>query len=397
MARLELSLIREECRDVNARLEESLPGRTKIMIQSRRRRADYHSIRDSLALTDEIPRWTCHVCGKSCSSQAGLGVHVASAHQAVSNVTRLEKTQKTKARWDPEEDRILARALVKEPDISNTALAGLLRGRSVEAVKKRKRCEAVSSLVSTLRDLPDSIPEGPATGATLRGGSVSPDGCGGAARTGSLEDAGHPGLPQPSDPSSPSSSNSSDEEDDLEALRRAIMAPLAPEESDDRLFPGLLTEIASSNNRSMEEIQRHITLCLPQLSSDPPAPPRHLSRDRGRPQPRSRRARRREQYRALQKFYSKNRNKAVLAAIDGTWSTPDDRPSSRQMIDFWRPLFESPDIPDEPRFVDSVQQPTLYHLQAPVSLLDISSALRGLRTFRRLDVKVRTFVRDMQA
>ena len=48
------------------------------------------------------------------------------------------------------------------------------------------------------------------------------------------------------------------------------------------------------------------------------------------------------------------------------------------MLDFWRPLFESPDIPDGPRFVDSVQHPTLYHLQVPVSLLDIASALRGL-------------------
>ena len=149
MARLELSLIR----DIKTRLEESLLGRTKIMIQLRRRRADYHSIRDGLALTDEIPQWTCDVCSKSFSSQAGLGVHVASTHQAISNISRLAKTQKTKAR-DQEEDRILTRALAKEPDISNTALAGQLRGRSIEAVKKRKRCEAVSRLVSTLGGLP---------------------------------------------------------------------------------------------------------------------------------------------------------------------------------------------------------------------------------------------------
>ena len=99
------------------------------MIQSRRRRADYHSIRDGLALTDEIPQWTCHVYSKSFSSQAGLGVHVASAHRASSNTSRLAKTQKTKARWDHKEDLVLPRALAKEPDISNTALAGLLRGR----------------------------------------------------------------------------------------------------------------------------------------------------------------------------------------------------------------------------------------------------------------------------
>ena len=139
-----------------------------------------------------------------------------------------------------------------------------------------------------------------------------------AAWTGSPEEAGHSGPSQPSDPYSPSSSNSSDEEDELEALRRAIMAPLAPEESDDLLNSGHLSEIASSNNRSIEAIQRHMLSCLPQLSSNLPALPRHLSKDRGRPQPRSRRARRREQYRALQKLYSKNRSEAVLAAIDGT-------------------------------------------------------------------------------
>ena len=97
-------------------------------------------------------------------------------------------------------------------------------------------------------------------GSAMRGGSLSPDGCGEAVQTGSPEEA------RPSDPSSPSSSDSSNEEDDLEALRR-------PEESDDRLNPG--------NRRSMEAIQGHMVLCLPQLSSDLPAPPRHLSRDQG--------------------------------------------------------------------------------------------------------------------
>ena len=121
-------------------------------------------------------------------------------------------------------------------------------------------------------------------GSAMRGGSLSPDGCGEAVQTGSPEEA------RPSDPSSPSSSDSSNEEDDLEALRRSIMTPLVTEESDDCLNPGLLIEIASSNRRSMEAIQGHMVLCLPQLSSDLPALPRHLSRERGRPQPRSRRA-----------------------------------------------------------------------------------------------------------
>ena len=83
-------------------------------------------------------------------------MHVASAHQAISNINRLAKTNKAKARWDHEEDPILARALDNEPDISTTALARLLQGRSIEVVKKRKRCEAVSRLVSMLRDPPDA-------------------------------------------------------------------------------------------------------------------------------------------------------------------------------------------------------------------------------------------------
>ena len=127
------------------------------------------------------------------------------------------------------------------------------------------------------------------------------------------------------------------EEDDLEALIRAIMAPLTTEESDDRYNLGLLIEIASSNRRSIEAIQGHMVLYLPQFSSDLPSPPRHPSKGPGAastevPQSSEMGT---VQSTALQ------RSKAVLAAIDGTWYTPDNRPSSDQMLEFWRPLFES--------------------------------------------------------
>ena len=370
MARLEAKFSRQGLTgDINSRLLPEMPGRTIFMVRARRSRADYRELLGRImgelgASPPLAAEAVCPDCGLQCMTKAGLGVHSSSAHPESSNSLRLLKTAKVKARWDHEEEIILARTIVNRPLITLEGLANVL-GRSIESVKSKRRTPKIQALVERFRRERADAPSDPDSSGSDSSESSDDD-----------EADRAPGPPAP-DPPDPSGSSSDEEEDDLEALRQAILAPLSLEEADDRLSPEQLQAIARGNNRTLEAIDRHMTSCLANIAL-PPLPNRGPRERPERSPPRNQRARRRHEFRSFQNLYRKSKSKAVKAAIDGTWRTPDSRPNSAAMIGFWRPLLETPDLPEDPGFENAVQHPVLRHLQAPVSAAEVERALKGV-------------------
>lgn len=223
-------------------------------------------------------------------------------------------------------------------------------------------------------DSPDSDPDG-SDDSGSEGASSSTDG-GSHGSAAPPEGGGGPGPPSPSDSSSSASSLA--EDDAIGALFRAVTCPLSPDEdADDRLAPGPIRELALAGRLSMNNLNGLMSRVLRSLSDGDPAPNRQGGGG-GRPPPRSRRARRRAAYGRLQKMWSRNRTEACRVALEGTWDSPDERPSANDFINFWKPIFESPDLEEAPDFPNAVDHPILNHLEAPVAPAEVATALKGL-------------------
>ena len=369
MALLELQLIGRGCNNINTTLSDMLKDRSITQIQARRRRADYLALRDALGKGGQ--KWTCHDCQETFMSQPGLGVHRASKHPAASNLDRIIKTTKVKSRWNDEEDWILARAIWKNREVSNTELASLLPGRSIEGVKKRKRQKMITDLVASFGK-PPSPPSSSSSSSSSDEESES------SSEDSSVADNTPPRAPP--DPSDPSSDESEDSVvDPLEKLREAIKLPLSDEEErDERLNPRRLIELAEVGALSAESAEAHIRGVLEGITT--PAPPRRPARTNRRPQPRlSNRRRRRQAYRHLQYLYSKDRSKAAESVLRRTWDAAPNRPSEEQMRRFWSPLLGQPDVEHDPSMEGARQHPELTNLQDPITVEEIIVSRKSMK------------------
>lgn len=98
------------------------------------------------------PQFTCLQCDRSFSTKTGLGVHRRRAHLV--EVNNEIVTERVKARWSVEETTLMAAEearLVKNGEtFVNEPLTNFMSGRSVEAVKGKRRQAAYKSLVQQL-------------------------------------------------------------------------------------------------------------------------------------------------------------------------------------------------------------------------------------------------------
>lgn len=96
--------------------------------------------------------FTCLTCSRSFSTKIGLGVHTRRAHPVMSNEAIV--TQRVKARWSEEEVTLMAAEEVSliRARVSNIneRLLAQIPGRSLEAVKGKRRQEMYKGLVQRL-------------------------------------------------------------------------------------------------------------------------------------------------------------------------------------------------------------------------------------------------------
>ena len=107
----------------------------------------------------------CPHCPSTFATVRGLGVHIASKHRAQRDLAVAEKRDANikKARWDPEEKRLLAmweaRYTRRGSAFTNADLREKLPHRSLEAIKgQRRKAEHKTLVQDLLRDSPPPSP-----------------------------------------------------------------------------------------------------------------------------------------------------------------------------------------------------------------------------------------------
>lgn len=97
--------------------------------------------------------YECDICKRTFGSKIGLGQHKKKAHPVEANAAI--DVIRRKARWNAEEDLLLAKAEIDAQKLGiefmNMHLVGLFPHRSLDAIKKRRQREEYSVLMSSLR------------------------------------------------------------------------------------------------------------------------------------------------------------------------------------------------------------------------------------------------------
>ena len=115
------------------------------------------------------PEAICTECGKVCKTYQGMRVHLARAHKdAMNREIETSRLNIKKARWDPEEARLLAiyeAELIESGEkFLNMALERRMPGRSLEAIKGQRKNASHKTLVKSLLDPTKTDRENPQAG-----------------------------------------------------------------------------------------------------------------------------------------------------------------------------------------------------------------------------------------
>ena len=291
---------------------------------------------------------SCPICNATFKSIRGLGVHKAAKHRAERDAELTEERHNIKkARWDPEEKRMLAEHEVRltraGKKILNADLKSALPHRSLEAIKGQRRKAKHRKLVADLmRTSPPRDPTSSPQPEPLP--SPSPD-------------------PEPSEPPR--------NRDPDVAWKRDIIQQLSelrrPDDSTTENWRMDMLDKALEliNYQDPEDISgyedirqildQHAEAIRPKVikgsrkTRDPPPVPHNTARKK-----------RRAEYALVQQQYRKDRKRCAQTILNGHWTydimTAKPKVTKEQQEHFWGALFNR-ESPSDQRPVEPVRPP----------------------------------------
>ena len=307
----------------------------------------------------------CGECGKSYSTKSGLGLHKRKAHAEAFHAEACSKSKLSKARWNEEEERILAFA---EADLLssgrkvtnvNAYLAPKLPGRTQEAIKKRRQLPAYRRLLGEIRALSQSSEAGRAEIGASAGDTTTNHF--GKRTSGVVSD----------DPQKPQTRLMTESEwiqsmwDYLDSFDPVDVSESAwSEEALDEIIKSRL-----GGEPMVTRLDSHATSLWPH--ERPTVTP---GTRKSCPGKMGRRALRRQQYAKIQKLYAKNRSRCAELVLSGDWKKDRVAPDRDVMLQYWGPLMQRASEDDlRPVYpVRAVDWSTI----SPVTTLEISHTLK---------------------
>ncbi|KAF0294995.1 Retrovirus-related Pol polyprotein from type-2 retrotransposable element R2DM [Amphibalanus amphitrite] len=301
----------------------------------------------------------------------GLGVHIASKHRAQRDLAVSEKRDANlkKARWDPEERRLLAvweaRYTPRGSTFTNADLREKLPHRSLEAIIGQRRKEEHKTLVQDLlRDPPPSPISAPPTNPE------PPDD----------DPESEPAPPPPGpDPatlawrrpiirllSSLSRPNDIEEKNWRADLVAQALAKINQEDPED----------PSGDDAAYTILQEHAEAILP------PGRPHRKGAREPPPAPRTARQKQREEFRMAQKLCHKDRKRCAQTVMAGHWkydimtAPPKVTPEAQEQ--FWGQLF-SRESPVDDRPVDLIRD-AQWRMVAPITEEELANTIKAMKT-----------------
>ena len=361
--------------------------------------------------------YTCQHCGRQFATFAGQRLHERRSHRAEFHRSVEEERGKiVKARWDEEEILLMA---TREAEMArrgekffNLALAAVMPGRTVEAVKGQRRTTRYRALVASL--LPDAgqPPIPPAARAAAAPSPppeqldlpvADPTGTGRPQPTD--QDVAYPsGQPTPTERDEANVSPATEPPSDMSARSSASRSPSdiwrdrireyltsLGEDSSDAWGKPILMEAQhlvlqeSRDDRTKDPqiralLDTHADAVVRLLKAPPP---RRLPR---RPPPSpgdkalSRRRQRRVEYARVQELFKADSTRCAKLVLAGHWRyeslTAAPAVSKEDQEAFWGRLFSTPSTPDS-RPVDPVRDPQWAMLD-PITVEEVSACLKDM-------------------
>ena len=311
---------------------------------------------------NSISTFGCDMCERSFSTKSGLGLHKRRKHAEVFHQAALRP--KIKARWNEEEDRILALAEIALPGQANAINARLrtsLPHRSIQAIACRRKQQKYRLLLENLRRATSAPPTRTAVG--------SPVTCQGES------------CPYRKREEAVKSGNS-----DWTVAIFDYLDSLEP--GDDKFgLPVLCSLIRkrTAGTELMVELETQATGFIDSLSHK--RPPQRCNDPTSRKSERKSKAygklgkrhRRRQQYAAIQRMYDRNRSRCSEYILSGKWRvTMTERgltPSKSELLKFWSDMMRQ-DKGEDLRPVCQIRDID-WSLLAPITVEEVINILKS--------------------
>lgn len=316
-------------------------------------------------------QFTCLHCDRSFSTKTGMGVHRRRAHQA--EVNNEIVTERVKARWSEEETTLMAAEEVRlskngETHV-NEPLSDFMPGRSLEAIKGKRRQAAYKALVQQLSLAIIGGSQIPPTGDTESFSTVTS----GIESFSITEEVEAHGIARNFESTGPSEIESTGGNPVIESTRgdpefESTGGNATPEETSEG--PSILeflcdltrklAMVASSRRGSIkallpiassvldgEDVDEALTNWLRNhfKKAGKPKGPTHAQ---GRPYSGSRRNQRRERFARLQHVYERSRKDAARMVLQDSDTASITLPSKAGMLQYWAQVLSNPAEPDHP-------------------------------------------------
>lgn len=311
----------------------------------------------------------CAECGREFSTKSGLGLHRRRAHEAAFNEEI--NVERVKRQWSAEEQRMMAReealAVHRGVRFINQHLLAVVPNRTLDAIKgMRKNGDYRRLVAAALEDL------------SATSGDSSLVSCGGSSPSASPQAAaisprGSPGSP-PLSPSSPGWGEA------YGSFAGAIRALVPVVEAIQGWNTHILAQIGCrvlDGQRSAEAIGPWISGVFPPTIPRLRPPGRH---DAANP---SKKARRRAEYKRVQRLFRSNMSRVAKEILDGA-TGGDAVPDVQQMAAHWGPFVSQASMP----VVPALRIPPKYELRgtwSPISCEEVAAINLPLNSAPGLD------------
>lgn len=298
----------------------------------------------------------CPQCGRRFASKRGLGVHRQKAHREEYNAEI--SVERVKARWTPEETRLMAWEEINAPPgtrFMNEYLIGVMNSeRTLEAIKGKRRAAEYTNICREIRERarPRPVPARPPLADQLAEQVHAREGHQNDVHRLIVEDQ-VPGVP-------PAPQGGNGRQAILEAVVESVNG-MAAETASLCLLKEAVRLVTNGGDPS-EPLEEWARTTYPNTQHG--AGRQHVTFNMDNL---SRKEKRRHEYKAMQKLWGKNLSKAARKVLDGDSDSENSLPL-RVQEPYWRGIFE--ERPGEGLALAAVPlatEPALAHVWAPIT------------------------------
>ena len=312
------------------------------------------------------PVSVCDICNREFSTFAGMRLHQQKAHKALYNASvETSRNNIKKARWDPEETRLMAIHEARLTRIGtrfmNQALAEKIPDRTIESIKGQRKTQAYRELVRSLLEAPDPATSQPPAP------DPPPD----------------PDEPAPSQPTPPA--DLPDWRADIIRNLAVLRTELEVEDHGQAWRTDIIIDTINILNhddandtsaypRVKEALDRHAEAIRPTTRM------RRPRRDSPRPPPATRKEKRKREYALIQQMYDKDQKRCADTILNGHWKyetlTSPPRVTIEAQEDYWGRLFTRQSPPDQ-RPINPARPPQ-WEMMRPITKEELKTVLGSM-------------------